>query len=50
MKTGSFTMRMSEETRAYLDKIAQHYNLKASAIIDMLIAKEIRNIKKEKTS
>lgn len=39
-KTGTFQMRMSAETRAKLDKMAEQYNLTASAVVNMLIAKE----------
>lgn len=39
-KTEAFQMRMSLETRAKLNQIAAAYNLSASAVLDMLIAKE----------
>lgn len=48
MKKEKFQMRISEETREYLDRIAKHYNLSASATIDMLIAKEKRLIDKQR--
>ena len=48
MKKEVFQMRMSEETRADLDKVAKHYNLSASAAVDMLIAKETRLIDKQR--
>lgn len=48
MKKETFQMRMSEDTRADLDKVAKHYNLSASATVDMLIAKETRLIEQRK--
>ena len=48
MKKEKFQMRISEETREDLDRIAKHYNLSASATIDMLIAKEKRLIDKQR--
>lgn len=48
MKKEVFQMRMSEETRANLDRVAKHYNLSASATVDMLIAKETRLIDKQR--
>ena len=48
MKKEKFQMRISEETREDLDRIAKHYNLSASATIDMLIAKEKRLIYKQR--
>lgn len=44
MKRTAFYMRMSEETKDDLDRVAKHYNLSASATVDMLIAKETRLI------
>ena len=41
-------MRISKETRADLDRVAKHYNLSASAAVDMLIAKETRLIYKQR--
>lgn len=41
-------MRISEGTRADLDRVAKHYNLSASATVDMLIAKETRLIDKQR--
>ena len=37
-------MRISKETREELNRVARHYNLSASATVDMLIAKETRMI------
>ena len=48
MKKETFQMRMSEETRTDLDRVAKHYNLSASATVDMLIAKEKRLIDKQR--
>ena len=48
MKKEKFQMRISEETREDLDRIAKHYNLSASATVDMLIAKETRLIDKQR--
>lgn len=48
LKKETFQMRMSEETRADLDRVAKHYNLSASATVDMLIAKETRLIDKQR--
>lgn len=48
MKKETFQMRMSEDTRADLNKVAKHYNLSASATVDMLIAKETRLIEKQR--
>ena len=48
MKKETFQMRISEGTRADLDKVAKHYNLSASATVDMLIAKETRLIDKQR--
>lgn len=39
-KTGTFQMRMSAETRAKLDRLAEQFNLTASAVVNMLIARE----------
>ena len=44
MKQETFQMRISKDTRADLDRVAKHYNLSASATVDMLIAKETREI------
>lgn len=48
MKKETFQMRISKETRADLDRVAKHYNLSASATVDMLIAKETRLIDKQR--
>lgn len=47
-KKETFQMRMSEETRVDLDRVAKYYNLSASATVDMLIAKEKRLIDKQR--
>ena len=44
MKEKIFQMRISKDTRADLNRVAKHYNLSASATVDMLIAKETRLI------
>ena len=49
MKKETFQMRMSKDTRADLGRVAKHYNLSASATVDMLIAKETRLIEKNDT-
>ena len=41
-------MRMNEETKKRLELLKKHYNLSASAVIDMLIAKETRLIDKQR--
>ena len=43
-----YNMRISKDTRADLNKVAKHYNLSASATVDMLIAKEKRLIDKQR--
>ena len=48
LKKEKFQMRMSEDTRADLERVAKHYNLSASATVDMLIAKETRLIDKQR--
>lgn len=48
MKKETFQMRISKDTRADLDRVAKHYNLSASATVDMLIAKETRLIDKQR--
>ena len=45
LKKEIFQMRISKETRTDLDRLAKHYNLSASATVDMLIAKETKLIK-----
>ena len=47
-KKETFQMRISKDTRADLDRVAKHYNLSASATVDMLIAKETRLIDKQR--
>lgn len=44
MKTQIFQMRISETTKANLERLKKHFNLSASAVIDMLIAKETREV------
>ena len=48
LKKETFQMRISKDTRADLDRVAKHYNLSASATVDMLIAKETRLIDKHR--
>ena len=48
MKEKIFQMRISNNTRTDLDRVAKHYNLSASATVDMLIAKETRLIDKQR--
>ena len=48
LKKEVFQMRISEETRENLDRVAKHYNLSASATVNMLIAKETRLIDKQR--
>ena len=48
MKEKIFQMRIRKDTRADLDRVAKHYNLSASATVDMLIAKETRLIDKQR--
>lgn len=48
LKKKTFQMRISKDTRADLDRVAKHYNLSASATVDMLIAKEKRLIDKQR--
>ena len=43
-----YNMRISKDARADLNKVAKHYNLSASATVDMLIAKEKRLIDKQR--
>ena len=43
-----FQLRLSKDDRAKLDALARHYNLSASAVICMLIAKETRLIDKQR--
>lgn len=45
-KTKLFQMRMTAETRKALDMIAEKHKISASAVIDMLIAKEVKEIEK----
>ena len=48
LKKETFQMRISKDTRTDLDRVAKHYNLSASATVDMLIAKETRLIDKQR--
>ena len=45
-KTEHLHMRMTRETRTVLDMLAEKYKISASAVIDMLIAKEVKEIEK----
>ncbi len=49
MKKIIFQMRMSEKTKANLDRLKKYYNLSASAVIDMLISKETREVEKDES-
>ena len=44
LKKETFQMRISKDTRTDLNRVAKHYNLSASATVDLLIAKETREI------
>ena len=48
LKKETFQMRISKDTREDLDRVAKHYNLSASATVDMLKAKETRLIDKQR--
>ena len=48
LKKEIFQMRISKDTREDLNRVAKHYNLSASATVDMLIAKETRLIDKQR--
>ena len=48
MKKEIFQMRISKDTRTDLDRVAKHYNLSASATVDMLIEKEKRLIDRQR--
>ena len=48
LKKETFQMRISKDTRTDLNRVAKHYNLSASATVDMLIAKETRLIDKQR--
>ena len=48
MKKETFQMRISKGTREDLDRVSKHYNLSASATVDMLIAREARLIDKQR--
>lgn len=45
-KTKLFQMRMTSETRKALDMLAEKHKISASAVIDMLIAREVKEIEK----
>lgn len=47
MKSRTFTMRISEESKRKIDRLKKYFNISASAVIDMLIEKAIREIEKE---
>lgn len=48
MKTEKLQMRISEETKTMLEKLAKNYNLSISAVIDMIIAEKFRSVTQEK--
>lgn len=50
MKNGKFQMRISAETKAMLNELSKHYNLSASAVIDMLIAEKFRSVNCQSTA
>lgn len=43
-KTKHLHMRMTPETRTALDMLAEKHKISASAVIDMLIARELKNL------
>jgi hypothetical protein len=43
-KTKHFHMRMTSETRTDLDMLAEKHKISVSAVIDMLIAREVKNL------
>lgn len=45
MKDEKFNMRMSKETREKLKCLRKYYNLSASSVVDMLIAKASNEMK-----
>lgn len=45
MKTQKFQMRISAETREQLNTLKQMYQMSASAVICMLISKEVMKFK-----
>ena len=45
MKTQKFQMRISAETREQLNTLKQRYQMSASAVICMLISKEVMKFK-----
>ena len=47
MKTQKFQMRISAETREQLNTLKQMYQMSASAVICMLISKEVMKFKRE---
>ena len=47
MKTETFQMRISVETRKQLNTLKQRYQMSASAVICMLISKEFMKFKEE---
>lgn len=49
MKTETFQMRISTETREQLNTLKQRYQMSASAVICMLISKEVMKLQKEET-
>ena len=43
-KTEHLHIRVTRETRTALDMLAEKYKISASAVIDMLIAREVKNL------
>lgn len=46
MKTGTFQMRISAETRRQLNQLKDIYQLSAGSVVCMLIADKMREIEK----
>lgn len=44
MKTQTFHMRMSVNTREMLEQLAQHYNIPLTSMVDMLICEKYRTV------
>lgn len=45
-KTEHFQIRMSAETREQLERLRRHYEISASSVVCMLIAREAEEIEK----
>lgn len=44
MKTQTFQMRISVNTREMLEQLAQHYNIPLASVVDMLICERHRTV------